>query len=238
VADQSGPAAYLEQLLEIPFAVSAPDFAEFSPEQQAYAEVTRRVWNAIVARAEAYPRYAEFQDLLRYDYLQLLNAMRYSHMLNRDPELVNMVEHDLYLPHNMHMMVSGTLDLMCSSRFDRGELGRVREALWHAQCMGRIGNLLTTWERELADRDFTSGVFAHALQQGLLSVQQLINADPEVLRQTITAHDCEPFFLNRWKDHRSRLVALARSLRTVEIDAFVVGLEQLLEIHLGSRGLK
>jgi 1-deoxy-D-xylulose-5-phosphate synthase len=238
VADQSGPARYLEELLQVPFATRRPDFAGFSPKQQAYAETLRRVWEAIMVRVRDYPRYAEFQQLLRYDYRQLFNTMRYSHMLNRDPQLLNLAEHDLYLPHNMHMMVSGTMDLMCSSGFDRGELGQVREVLWHAQCMGRIGNLITTWERELADRDFTSGVFAFAVREGIVTAQQLIDADMEVLRKAVAAHDCETFFLERWKDHRSRIVSSARSVRSVDISAFVTGLEQLLQIHLGSRGLK
>jgi len=238
VADQSGPARYLEELLKIPFATRRPDFAGFSPKQQAYAETLRRVWEAIVGRVQDYPRYGEFRELMRYDYLQLLNTMRYSHMLNRDPQLLNIVEHDLYLPHNMHMMVSGTLDLMCSSGFDRSELGQVREALWHAQCMGRIGNLITTWERELADRDFTSGVFAFAVREGILTVQEFIDADIEVLRKAIASHDCESFFLNRWQEHRNRIVSSAGSVRTVDLNQFVAGLEQLLEIHLGSRGLK
>ncbi len=238
VADQSGPARYLEELLKVPFATRRPDFAGFSPKQQAYGETLRRVWEAIMARVRGYPRHAEFRELLRYDYLQLLNTMRYSHMLNRDPQLLNIVEHDLYLPHNMHMMVSGTLDLMCSSGFDRSELGQVREALWHAQCMGRIGNLITTWERELADRDFTSGVFAFALREGVVTAQQLIDADIEVLRKSIASHGCEAFFLDRWKHHRGQIVSLARSVRTVDVNKLVAGLEQLLEIHLGSRGLK
>jgi len=181
VADQSGQESFLEQLLHIPYATTPLTFTEFSAAQQAYADTVRRVWATIQARAQHYPRYREFQALLRYDYRQLLNAMRYSHLVNGDPHLLNLVEHDLYLPHNMHMMVSGTLDLMCSPGFDRAELGKLREVLWNAQCMGRIGNLVTTWEREVGDRDFTSGVFARALQQGVVTVQQLLDADPAVL---------------------------------------------------------
>ena len=238
VADQSGDAAYLEQLLRIPLTTDAVDFSAFSAEQQAYAEVTRGVWQAVVKRAQSYPRYGEFRTLLQFDYRQLLNAMRYSHMLNGDPDLLNLAEHDLYLPHNMHMMISGTLDLMCSKRFERAELGKVREALWHAQCMGRVGNLVTTWERELGENDFTSGVFAFAAQQGLVTVQECAEADVEKLRQTIAAHGCEAYFLNRWQEHRRQLLALSDAVRTVDLQALVAGLEQLLEIHLGSRGLK
>ena len=238
VADQSGHTGYLERLLKIPFGVPSPDFSDCSASRRAYADTAQRVWDAIMARARAYPRYDEFSELLKFDYRQLLNTMRYSHMINSDPELVNMVEHDLYLPHNMHMMVSGTLDLMCSSEFDRGELGAVREALSYAQYMGRIGNLITTWERELGERDFTSGVFAFALREGIITAREIIDADPQKLRDTIAAHDCESFFLKRWIDRRKRLAGLAGSIRSIDIPALVSGLERLLETHLGSRGLK
>ena len=39
--------------------------------------------------------------------------------------------------------------------------------------MGRIGNLLSTWQREVRVRDFTSGVFARAVQQGDLELDDL-----------------------------------------------------------------
>ncbi|HEY3243555.1 MAG TPA: hypothetical protein VGM03_09405 [Phycisphaerae bacterium] len=238
VADRCGDRRYLHRLLVIPFADGPVDFAEFPAEQRAYADVTQRVWNAIQSRTHQYPRFAEFQEQWRFDYQQLLNAMHYSHLINHDVRLLNVTEHDLYSPHNMHMMVSGTLDLMCSPGFDGAELGALREALWHAQCMGRIGNLVTTWERELGDRDFSSGVFARALQTGALTVHELRSAAPETLRSAVHASDGENFYLQRWHQHRDQILARAASVRSVDLRALVGGLEKLIEIHLGSRGLK
>ena len=56
--------------------------------------------------------------------------MRYSYLLNRQPELLNMAEHDLYTPHNMHIIVCATIDLTTCPDFDRTELGRLREIVW------------------------------------------------------------------------------------------------------------
>ena len=238
VADKNGQTEYLEQLLKIPFAENTRDFSTLSPEHQKYAHLTCRLWETIIKRAQRYPRYEEFVDLLRFDYSQLLNTMRYSHMVNQNPHLLNLTEHDLYLPHNLHMMISGTLDLMCSPAFDSKELGGVREVLWHAQCMGRVGNLITTWERELGEADFTSGVFARDLQQGVLSHQQLIDPDVDEVRNTIRSHGCEAYFLNEWHNHHEKLARMAGGIRSVDVGQLIGGLERLIGIHLGSRGLK
>jgi hypothetical protein len=238
VADESKETEYLEQLLKIPFAGALPDFSSFSAAQQDYARVTCRLWDTILSRVRAYPRFSEFEELLRFDYAQLLNTMRYSNMLNRNVHLLNLAEHDLYLPHNMHMMVSGTMDLMCSPDFDASELGTIREALWRAQCMGRVGNLVTTWERELRERDFTSGVFARAVQLGVLSSEHLASVDVDELREAIRSSDCENHFLRQWRSHRKQLDALAGQVRTVDVARLAAGLEELITIHLGSRGLK
>jgi hypothetical protein len=238
VADRSGEARYLERLLRIPFADAPLGFEEFSAPQRAYAEVAQRLWQAIASRVRSCPRYAQFEDVLRFDYAQLLNAMRYSHLINGRVGLLNLIEHDLYLPHNMHMMVSGTIDLMCSPDFDTDELGTLREALWHAQCMGRIGNLVTTWERELPDHDFSSGVYARALQLNVLQVRDLREPQPEAVRQAVASADCEAYFLRRWHRHREQILLRAPRVRSVDLRALVAGLQRLIVIHLGSRGLK
>src|SRR5581483_758772 len=137
VADFERDSILLERLIGLLH--DQTDLSEFDPRQLAYAEFTKQVWEAINRRAREYPHYAAYQDLFRYDYLQLFNTMRYSNLVNGRLALLNLVEHDLYLPHNMHMIIFSTLDLMCTPHVNPRELGHVREAMWHAQCMGQIG---------------------------------------------------------------------------------------------------
>jgi hypothetical protein len=238
IADQGGNDRLLDQLLAIPFTEQSVDFAEFPPEEQAYARFTQRVWDEVHARLQRYPRYEEFSDQLDYDYRQLANVMRYSHLSNARPELLNLVEHDLYTPHNMHIMVCATIDMMCSPQFDRLETGKARELIWQAQCMGRIGNLVTTWRRELDENDFSSGVYASAISSGDLSINDLLQRDVAAIESAIVDGKHEQLFLERWQRHRRLLQARAATVGSFDVNQLVRGLEQLFCLHLGSRGRK
>jgi hypothetical protein len=237
VADQKGDASLLEQLLLL-FDGGEPDLAAYDPEQQRYARFTIDVWREIMVRAEKLPRFAEFQDVLRFDYLQLGNVMRYSHLLNACPELLNLAEHNLYTPHNMHIMICSTFDTMASPDFDRAELGRLREVIWNAQWMGRIGNLVTTWQRELGEEDFTSGVYARAVAYGDVTVEQLLAGDRGTIEAAISSGGHEQAYLQMWQDHRAALLSEQCHLRSFDVRHIVAGLERLMCLHLGSRGRK
>ena len=238
IADRRGDARLLEQLLNVPFDGERGRLTDVSPEDRAYAEYTLDLWQEIKRRTRMLPNFDQFATLWRYDYLQLFNGMRYSHMVNEDPALLNAAEHDLYSPHNMHIIVSSTVDLMCSPGFDRAELGRLRDAIWHAQFMGRIGNLITTWERELGDGDYTSGVYARALAEGDVTLEMLRAQDTETIARAIREGGHEDYYLARWGTLRQRLVELAPRVRTVDLNKLLVGYERLIRLHLGSRGYK
>lgn len=240
VADESKSGELLESLLSIPD--SSPSGREeiqtLPSEVRDYAELTLSVWNEIQNRVQQFPRYTEFAAALQFDYRQLFNAMRYSLLLNNDPSLLNLTEHDLYLPHNMHMMISATMDVMCSPDFDHRELGTLREAVWRSQYMGRIGNLVTTWEREIKEDDYTSGVFAAAMTAGSLSPEKLTSPNRAEVEQAIRDGRHEEFFLKRWEQCRQELLLMQPRLRSVDLGQMVAGLEKLICLHLGSRGLK
>lgn len=238
VADQQGDAALLEHLLDLPYGRSRSSLSHFSPDEQEYVRFTAEVWDEIQRRVGRYVLFDEYADLLRYDYRQLLNTMRYAHLLNGNPALLNLAEHDLYLPHNMHMMVSATIDLMCSPEFNSLELGILREAVWHAQFMGRIGNLVTTWQRELGEGDYTSGVFARALSYGHLTVQDLLDGDRQCIEAAIQGGRHEDGFRDQWAMHRRQLVGLKQRIRSLDLGELIRGLDQLICLHLGSRGHK
>ena len=236
IADRNGDTELLEELNSLPLGRHTPDFSRFPRDVRAYADFTCELWREINSRAKRYPCYEEFADLLRYDYLQLCNVMRYSSLLNSKLDLLNLAEHDLYTPHNMHIMICSTFDLMCSPEFDRSELGRLRDVIWHAQWMGRIGNLITTWQRELDEGDFTSGIYARAVTCGDLTVAQLREGDRELISQAIESGGHERYFLHRWLEHRQQLLQQDELLRSVDVTELVKGLEKLMHLHLASRG--
>jgi hypothetical protein len=238
IADRKGDPDLLEQLLAVPFDTAPGRLSNVSSADRPYAAYTLGVWEEIKRRTRSLPCFAEYSTIWRYDYLQLFNGMRYSHMLNQDIALLNLAEHDLYSPHNMHIMVSSTVDLMCSPEFDRNELGRLRDAIWHAQFMGRIGNLVTTWERELGDCDYTSGVYARALSEGDLTLDMLRGGDTAAIAQAVRNGGHENFFLQRWNGLRQRLLELAPRMHSVDLHKLVRGYERLIRLHLGSRGYK
>ncbi|HWB11527.1 MAG TPA: hypothetical protein VG826_20015 [Pirellulales bacterium] len=238
IADRKGDDALLEALTSLSIDGPRPTFTGYPAAQRAYAEFTVAVWDEIVARARRYPLFDQYAKVLDYDYRQLFNVMRYSHLANEHIELLNLAEHDLYTPHNMHMIISSTLDLMCSPGFDRNEWGKVRDAAWHAQCMGRIGNLTTTWERELGDADYSSGVYASALNSGDLSVDDLRAGDHDKIRRAIVEGKHEIKFLRQWQEHRRYLLSQVPQVRSCDLARLVAGLERLICLHLGSRGYK
>ena len=237
VADEHGKSRLLDCLFSVLADGSATDLSALSAGERRYAEVTRRLTDEYEARIARYPRHARYAELLRYDAAQFVNTLRYSHLLNRNIHLLNLAEHDLYLPHNMHMMSFATLDLMCSRDFPDHELGRLREAVWHAQCMGRIGNLLSTWRREIKRRDFTSGVFARAVMQGDVTIEQLAGGDPRHIEGAIDGGGHEQYFVGRWQHHRDCLERAAARIEAVDLRELLDAHDRFLQMHLGSRGL-
>jgi len=238
VADVRRDYVFLQQLIRIPFAPSRVDRARVRPEDVAYLDVTEHVWHSIVAATEVLPGYARLGDLWEFDYGQLLNCMRYAIITANDARRINSTEHDLYQPHNMHMMINGTIDLMASPGFDPAEIGRLREVLWNGQMMGRIGNMMTTWQREIADGDLTSGVFCRALDADAVTPEELIAPDKAAIERRIIDSGVERGLYQEWTARRDAVLAHGRRVRSFDVQTLVDGLQRLFQMHLASRGLK
>lgn len=238
VADKWGDQIFLDRLMQATFGQSGRDFEDLGAGRAAYARFTCDVWDEFQLRVAEYPRYAEFKDLLDYDNRQIVNTMWYSHLVNADISLLNIEEHDIYSPHNMQMMSFATIDLMCSPDFDHREIGRLRGAMWHAQCMGRIGNLVSTWERELKDGDYSSGVFAILSDQHPQLMQDMLLDKTDAIHAVLTQGTVEKVFFDKWDRHRTAFEGRLSSIQTVELKPVLQGLDQLLRMEMGSRGRK
>ncbi|MFO0724305.1 MAG: hypothetical protein U1E65_11010 [Myxococcota bacterium] len=214
------------------------EWQRFGPDAARYLSCIADVWAEIMTRVRALPRYQEFSEVLSYDYDQLFNTMRYAVLINRHNELLNLAENELYQPHNMHMMVNATVDLMASPIFDRGELGILRECLIRGQRMGRIGNQVSTWERELKDADYSSAVFGYAMREGIIDLTQLQSGDRETVRKALIDGEVESHFLREWQRLHDETLHLGERVVSVNVGQLVGGLRELIQLHLGSKGLK
>lgn len=238
IADREHDADFLRWLTSATLEGGARELGELPSDRRAYAEFTCRIWDCYLARIRTYPRYEEFAGILEYDSRRVVNTMLYALLVNRDVRVMNRVEHDLYTPHNMQMMTFAMVDLMASPGFAISELGWLRHAIWHAQCMGRIGNLVSTWERELAERDFSSGVFARLLDAGGLNVGSLPAANDEMIRTAVKSGGIESSFLDEWVQHHRELEAMVPAVGSVNLKEIVTALDRLIRMELFSRGLK
>ena len=237
VADEQGRETLLEILFRIIEPQAGVSLAGLPDADRRWAEVTQQLSATYHQRIREYPGYGNYEDVLEFDQQQYFNTMRYSSLLNRHLDLLNPTEHNLYLPHAMHMMSFSTLDLMCTPDFPKEDLGRLREGLWQLQCMGRVGNLLSTWRREIPQADFTSGVFARAVLNRDLTVGDLTSQPAEAVEQAVVDGRHERYFARRWHYHRHRYLRKTRELRSLDCQKLLEGNERFFRMHLGSRGL-
>ncbi len=118
------------------------------------------------------------------------------------------------------------------------QLGKFREVAWNAQKMSRIGNWVSTWEREIDEKDFTSGVFVYALDSGVISINDIQKGNKSKIIKKIRNSKIERKLLKEWEQNYYEINKLARKIKSVDVRSIPQALEKVLFFHLSSRGYK
>lgn len=157
------------------------------------------------------PHYQGLIELLIFDLEEIYRANHYAEKMRQFPTLRNLKESQHYGPYNMGMLAAGLIDLMGSKTIDINELGQSRECFLLGQRMGRIGNLLSTYQRELNENDLTNEI---SLSQDETYSEKL-----------------ESEFLNL------KLELLAKDLKSFNVYNYAQGMEKLFNLHMGLVGI-
>jgi len=142
----------------------------------------------------------------------------------------------MYLSHNMQGIISIDIDLMASPKLNCDDLPTLREIAWFAQRLGRIGNSLTTWEREVEEDDFTSEIFALAVCENVLDTSDF--KDKEKVVRKIKESELEKKLLKEWENNYRAMSILGSNIKSFSLDSFMQGLRELIRMHLISTGHK
>lgn len=198
------------------------------------------LWAEIDERLRAAPRYEEFASIFSYDLRQGFNAMEYTRIVSDNKHIANAKGARTYGAHNMVLFPYTDIDLMFSPAFALEDLSGLRDLTWSLQKMARIGNWLTTWERELTEGDYSAGVIVQALQDGVVAPDELdpANANLDRVAERIKDEGVEDAFVAEWETRYEAVSDENHGIATVDADAFIEGMETVMEYHIASRGLK
>ncbi|MEY7850723.1 hypothetical protein AB7C87_16155 [Natrarchaeobius sp. A-rgal3] len=242
VAERYGDRATFEELAKVPFERRRPnpDHPNVDGDRVRFAI---DLWDGFRTVYEGLPRADEFADLLQFDLEQSLSAIEYSYLLNRYPTLGTERELWAYDVHNMLVFVYADLDLAAAPSFDECELAPLRRLCWRTQRMARISNWISSWKRELGERDYSSGVVTRALETGIVSSEDIARIEREPTAATvepvvraIEESGVEASLLERWRSEYREAKRFDDDLSSLDVDAYLDGFETILRSHVARRG--
>ncbi|MFD1600098.1 hypothetical protein [Halobellus rarus] len=242
LAERGGDRATFEIGRRVPFGVEeASAGMDRSGVDLSVLELLADLWGEIDRGLREAPRHTAFSDVFEYDLRQTFDAMAYSGLLNDNPMIANRTEAERHDAYNMAMFPYAGIDLMHSPSFDPGEYGALRSLICDLQQMARIGNWITTWERELAEGDLSSGVVVCALRRGVITPEEVSGADESTvggLVDRIKSRGIESEFVREWEIRNKTVRKRTSEVESIDADAFVDGIQAVMNHHLASEGYK
>lgn len=161
------------------------------------------------------PEFQIFKPVLQFDMEQFYTCNRHSELMTRIPQVRNLRESKALGPFNMGIVAAGTIDLMALSGLNLQELGRLREIFHLGQRLGRISNLLVTFDREFQEGDITNEILIAAETQGVevKSYQDQLCDEFSRTREVICSSNVESFSSMEYAKGFNHLNDLHLSLR-------------------------
>lgn len=193
-----------------------PDIPKLYSESDVdHYDLARELFYQLENTIKTFPNHGHLLALLIFDIKHIFFANQYSEAMTRFPQARNLTESKMLGPYNMGMVASGIIDLMASPDFHLSDTGAIREAFIIGQRLGRISNVLTTFEREVQENDVTNE---------LMIGQHSLDSKKEAL-------------LKEFNTGLADIIKLQDQIPSVDLSAYSNGLSKFYELHLNMKGI-
>ncbi|ESP90073.1 hypothetical protein [Candidatus Halobonum tyrrellensis] len=214
-----------------------------SPADEPAVRVAADAWAALVDRLADAPNFEYYRATLHEALAGSAEAQRHSVAVADDPESADYDECLRAQSSTMCMDALATVDLICSPGVDPNDEPELREAIELVEPLGRIGNWLTTWERELSEGDLANGVVVRAVDDGVVSSSDVFRARDDPSYRPLFAERIREASVERTigRERARRLErACEREWETtsIDLDGFVRAMETVWSYHEASAGHK
>ena len=237
IADRTKNEKLLNELLKIPFEGKEIKFEYLNKNEKEYLNFTKTVWRNIKKTTVNFPYYLNIKKIFEFDLKSLLvNAICYGYLVNKNHYLINKVEYQEHFAYNIQGFINFDLDLMCCyNKFNRGEEGNLREIAWRSQKLAQMINWISTWEREIMEEDFTSGIFAFAVDEKIIAISQLNKKYSKKNIKKIKKSNLENKILAECDEEYYNIELIGNRLKKRSIKKFILNFKEFIMIQLCSR---
>ncbi len=233
--DEDQDLASILEAMKLPYHSHQIQIENISSKNRDLFALAMETWQYYLSVIETYPRFAQFKDIIVYNYTQMVNSCLHSCLKNLHPAFINYVEAEIYEPHTMFMVFFTDTDLVATKKIITKEIGLMRELFWRSQRMGRIANCIATWQRELNSNDLSSNFLSFSV------IHQ--NIDPDLLlkqknniKHLVSIKETESYFYSQWQTYYTEILNLGANIKTFDVEQFLYGIEVQLMSYLACKG--
>ena len=238
ISEERNKNKLLNELLKIPFNEECIDFKKLNQKENKYLKFALEIWCQIERTIKKYPYYKKIRNVFEFDVFQFLNAVRYGKLICDSPQWMNETDYLTYFPQSMQIIIDADLDLMCKN-LNFKDLWKFRQIILYTQKIARIGNWLTTWEREIKKNDFSSLVFPYALAGNVfVSSKDFLNKNKDKVINKIKKSGMEKNLLKKWEEYYRKIEKIEIKNKSINTKKILSKFKYFLFMHLISQGYK
>lgn len=183
-----------------------------------YLRAIQKIWNDVHRSVRRYPRFREFKEIFFFDLAQVMNSMKYNYLVN-EGMVGDDLEDGIYMPHGVMVILHTDMDFMCSPNLDIEQMKLIRPALYYAQNIAHIGNLLNTYPREIKEKDFSSPIISLGIRRGIIKKSDILKPIDDNVKAKLEV--LEDHFKKRAEDNFKEIEQIANdSINEQELNEY------------------
>lgn len=197
------------------------------------------IWLNLQFAIEQTPNYSLVKPLLDQAYQDWITSFEYS-LLIQDHSFHakdNWEKHLEIIAHSTIIYWAALIDLLFVPHLLAHQAESASQVFLRTQKMAEIGNWVSTWERELAQRDFTSGIYAIALENDWITWDDLNYESLDDVKQKIQSSPVESYLWNEWERLRVESQQIVSEIQLPALNGYVESFSAIMFMQLASKGL-
>ena len=184
------------------------------------------------SRKQWYPALKRF--LQRYQMAMLASIKHNQRIILGDPSLtwINLDRYIIDMSPPIHTGLFILFNLMMSSPAPQEEMATIEHIMSLADQYMVMANWLATWQEEVVECDYSSGVIAYTIEQGYLEGTTLSSCSRAEIKQIIQTANPEREFFTRMKGTLGAIRTLSSEVSHFDVNAYADALNSVAWMHL------